>query len=307
MKTYFSLLISGLLLFAGVNIQAVRPENKPISAYTYTPAGADDAKEIIADIIAVIGLKANFEVMASADIPNAGAVTYRGKRYIAYNPQFITKLNVAAGNKWASVSVLAHEIGHHLNGHTLLTTSCQPLELEADEFSGFVLKKMGATLSQSLAAMKIAADYKPGLSHPGQQDRISAITKGWNNAGGPALDIAKYNNPVTEETVTEEPVIAKTEQPVTDRNERAVLNSKYVLATVDFPSDRGSNYYVTTAFNVVKVSGNGQLSVLGKMMRTNSEDYPFVMVGEKTGTLFIQKNGKIVTAEKELAGYLRKA
>ncbi|HMI77935.1 MAG TPA: M48 family metalloprotease [Ferruginibacter sp.] len=307
MKTYFSLLISGLLFFAGVNIQAVRPENKTTPVYTYTPA-ADDAKEIIADIIAVIGLKANFEVMASADIPNAGAVTYRGKRYIAYNPQFITKLNVAAGNKWASVSVLAHEIGHHLNGHTLLNNSSQPpLELEADEFSGFVLKKMGATLSQSLAAMKIAADYKSGLTHPDQQARLSAITKGWNNAGVKDINMAKYSKPVIQEPVTEESVIAKKDQPATTRNENAVLDSRYVLATVDFPSDRSSNYYVTTAFNVVRVSSNGQLSVLGKMMRTNSEDYPFVMVGEKTGTLFIEKNGKIVTAHKEPAGFLRKA
>jgi len=89
------------------------------------------------------------------------------------------------------------------------------------------------------------------------------------------------------------------------KNENAVLDGRYVLATVDFPSDRVSSYYITTRFNFVKVS-NGRLSVFGKMMRTNSEEYPFVMVGEKTGTLFIQKNGRIVNAEKELAGYLRK-
>ncbi|HMK05487.1 MAG TPA: M48 family metalloprotease, partial [Ferruginibacter sp.] len=113
MKTFFSL---SFLVFALLNIQAVSPGIKPASSYTHTSSAADDAKEIIADIIAVVGLKANFEVMASAAVPNAAAVTYKGKRYIAYNPAFISKLNVAAGNKWASVSVLAHEIGHHLNG-----------------------------------------------------------------------------------------------------------------------------------------------------------------------------------------------
>jgi Peptidase family M48 len=301
MKTYFSLAVLSFIFFAPVNVQAVRP-NVNTAIYKNNIAVTDDAKEIIADIIAVVGLKANFEVMASAAVANAAAITYRGKRFIAYNPAFISKLNVAAGNKWASVSVLAHEIGHHLNGHTLLNTGSQPpLELEADEFSGFVLQKMGATLDQSLAAMKVAADYKQSITHPGKQDRLSAITKGWNNAGGKEMDMAKYSKPVLEE-----PVVAKTEPIRVPKNETAVLDSRYVLATVDFPADRRSNYYVTTMFNVVKVS-NGELSVLGKMMRTNSEDYPFVMVGEKTGTLFIEKNGKIVNAQKEFAGYLRKA
>lgn len=296
------------IVFASVLLFVVTPGRSA------SPSGADDAKEIITDIISVVGLKANFEIRAVSDIPNAAAITLRGKRFIAYNPRFITKLNSAAGNKWASVSVLAHEIGHHLNGHTLVNTGSQPpLELEADEFSGFVLQKMGASLSQAQAAMKIAANYKPSLTHPGQRDRLVAIEKGWNQAGGRLSDMAKYSQPVppiqTEnrnrltEIYTNRGAIAP-DNATGPRN--IAIDSRQILATVDFPSDRSANYYVTTRLNLVKVM-NGELYMLGKMLPTNSEEYPYVMKGnnEKT-TLFVERSGKIVTANRRIAGYLKK-
>src|SRR4029078_1669247 len=88
--------------------------------------------------------------------------------------------------------------------------------------------------------------------------------------------------------------------PVSASNDNAVLDSKQVLAVVDFPSDRTANYYVTTRFNVVKVM-NGQLYLLGKMLRTNNDDYPFILKGDHKGTLFIHKDGKIMTENNELA------
>ena len=80
-------------------------------------ASVSEAKHYAQEIIDVVGLRPNFEVMA-ANVQNAAAVTYNGKRYVLYNPTFINQLVQRTGNKWAAVSVLAHEIGHHLNGHT---------------------------------------------------------------------------------------------------------------------------------------------------------------------------------------------
>ena len=38
------------------------------------------------------------------------------------------------------MTLLAHEVGHHLNGHTIHRGGSTPeLELEADEFAGFIL------------------------------------------------------------------------------------------------------------------------------------------------------------------------
>src|SRR4051812_37132749 len=75
---------------------------------------SDEARTIIEEIVSIVGLKPNFEIR-SADIPNAAAVNFKNKRYILYNPRFVDELNKSAKSRWASVSILAHEIGHHLN------------------------------------------------------------------------------------------------------------------------------------------------------------------------------------------------
>src|SRR5438477_12209028 len=76
-----------------------------ITTWTDKPASytsATEAKNMINEIIAVIGLKPNFEVLP-ANVDNAAAVVYMNKRYILYNPDFINRLNASAGNKWASI------------------------------------------------------------------------------------------------------------------------------------------------------------------------------------------------------------
>jgi hypothetical protein len=81
------------------------------------------------------------------------------------------------------MALLAHEIGHHLNGHTIRRSGSRPdLELEADEFAGFVLKKMGASLSEAQQVMKYIAKSKGSKTHPARALRMSAIKKGWNRA-----------------------------------------------------------------------------------------------------------------------------
>lgn len=112
-----------------------------------------EAQQVINSIMTTIGLKARFEIMA-AHVPNAAAVIYQNKRYILYSQNFISQIHQATHTDWAAISILAHEIAHHLNGHTLEGGGSRPPhELEADEFSGFVLRKMGATLLQAQAAM----------------------------------------------------------------------------------------------------------------------------------------------------------
>lgn len=142
----------------------------------------DGATKIIDLILETVGVKANFE-LRRASVPNAAAVVYEGKKYILYNPGFIVAMDKAAGTHWASITVLAHEIGHHLNGHTLDGKGSAPLiELEADEFSGYVLRKLGATLQEAQIAMKMIATTKATRTHPSKKDRLTAIADGWRAA-----------------------------------------------------------------------------------------------------------------------------
>ena len=112
-------------------------------------ASVAEGQQIIQNILDAVELSANFEIR-QANVQNAAAVAYGGKRYVLYNPNFINALDRRTGNQWASISVLAHEVGHHLKGHTVSGQGSQPAtELEADEFSGYALRKMGASLEDA--------------------------------------------------------------------------------------------------------------------------------------------------------------
>jgi cell division septation protein DedD len=158
---------------------------------TITAYDADAAtQDIVTKIMAVIGLKPNFELRI-ANVPNAAAVFIKGKRYLLYNPKFMEQIEGKSGTRWAAISILAHEIGHHLNGHTLDNVGSRPkTELEADEFSGFVLRKMGATLQEAQVVMSIIASLKGSHTHPAKGDRLAFIATGWNNAAPQATTVS---------------------------------------------------------------------------------------------------------------------
>jgi len=129
-----------------------------------------------------MGLESKFKIKA-ADVPNVEATIKHHERYILYNPGFVNKVNEVTKDKWASIFILAHEVGHHLDGHTEAgLRSCPAIELEADQFAGFVLCRMGATLHQSQLAMYYISDMASSKTHPGRLDRLVAIEKGWNKA-----------------------------------------------------------------------------------------------------------------------------
>ena len=121
---------------------------------TIIPASPAGAQQIVDEIMEVVGLKPNFSLQA-ASVPNAAAVVVKGKRYVLYNPTFINTLTRIAGNKWASVSILAHEIGHHLNGHTLEAIGSRPAtEIEAEAVNDTAAPNFSMAFLHALAAGK---------------------------------------------------------------------------------------------------------------------------------------------------------
>jgi hypothetical protein len=142
----------------------------------------ENAGQIAVLITQVIGLRPDFEIK-TARVDNLEAVISHRKRYIYYNPGFIDGLNTATGDKWAAIALLAHEIGHHLSGHTLGKSSNRvELEKEADEFAGFILAKLGASLEEAQLVMNYIAKTEQSKTHPARKDRITAIATGWNKA-----------------------------------------------------------------------------------------------------------------------------
>jgi hypothetical protein len=249
----------------------------------------DGATEIIDLILETVGLKASFEVK-KANVPNAAAVVYQGKRYILYNPSFIKAMNKAAGTPWAAIAVLAHEIGHHLNGHTLDGKGSVPaIELEADEFSGFALRKMGASLAESQIAMRIIANARATRTHPARSDRLMAIADGWGRANEQlkSRDVAgKY------------PPLIKEEVP-----KKELIRNEHIAFDVHFTFDPHATYHVTTRNNLVKLFNN-QLQVLGRLFSTGKPSFPLAFQTGAEDFLLINRSGKIYNKDGKTLGYL---
>ena len=235
-----------LLLFISLSLPAQNLETKFVCTYGEggTPdllcmqmqrsfSSGEDANEATKKILRVLGLAPNFIMVPCPNIANCAAVTLNdGFRYIVYDREFMQKISNAASNDWTSISILAHEIGHHLQGHTLRRTGneeSRKMELEADRFSGFVLQKLGAKLTDAQAAMNAIGHPEDDSysSHPAKFKRLNAIKEGWNDAAG----ITNTPTTTTPETTTKIEV-SKLDVEISDATS---LNFHDVIQSDNFP------------------------------------------------------------------------
>ncbi|RZJ65999.1 MAG: membrane-binding protein [Flavobacterium sp.] len=256
---------------------------------------SDHAKNVINGVISVIGLKPNFEIR-EANVPNAAAVILDNKRYILYNGEFMDQISLASGTYWGGISILAHEIGHHLNGHTLDEGGSRPAtELESDEFSGFVLCKMGATLKEAQAAISIAASQKGSHTHPGRQQRLNAIANGWNNAKG-------QNGVATKTSVSRNNV----EKPVLIRRQTQdqTAAEKYIAFDVHFAADSNGIYYITNKGNLVNVDEES-MYLIGSLSESNKRGYRLMLTDKNYNYLYIAEGGNIENGSGKKVGMIK--
>ncbi|WP_237717865.1 membrane-binding protein [Pontibacter sp. BAB1700] len=297
--------ISLALLLVLTPLLAAVAETVPApESYAATKAAPRD---VIGEIIDVIGLKPRFEVR-SANIENAAAVIYNGKRYILYNESFLAAINNAVHTDWAGVSILAHEIGHHLNGHTLSRQGSNHAdELEADEFSGFVLRKMGASLEEAQAAMKVLSDERSSATHPGRSYRLAAISKGWGNADAQLLASANGQQRESQAMAgnSQPPQQAREQlrqQPVRTNTASQGLDSRLVLRKVVFNNAPDEQFFLTTRLQLVHMTERGA-RIIGKLARTNNRNYPFYFESEYLQGLFVTDNGVLVNQRGQRVGH----
>ena len=142
------------------------------------------AEQVIVQFAKKMGqVSSKFKVMQCSNTDNCFATVIEGQPFIIYDKAFLSRVEETTHTDWGAISILAHEIGHHANFHTIDGTGSRPeKELEADYFSGFWLHEMGANLSQSQEAMKHFQGEFVTSTHPPQSQRLVAIQKGWNEA-----------------------------------------------------------------------------------------------------------------------------
>lgn len=259
-------------------------------------ASEKEAKEMIDLIVNVVGLKSNFEIK-SGRVDNAAAVIYNGKRYILYNPIFISQVKDATRTDWSGLSIVAHEVGHHLNGHTLLGSGSTPaIELEADEFSGFVLRRLGATLQESQLAMRVISGEKGSPTHPGRSKRLAAIQSGWNRA---EMQIAGITKPVLPKKGSE---IARRESTSSKAvSVNYVFPAQYIAYNVLLFPLAGETIHITIQNHLVRVTSEGY-QVIGQLVREKSGRY-LVLNGDQR--FHIDSRGGIISASGKKIGALK--
>lgn len=164
------------------------------------------AEEVVDKILRQVGLMRNFVVVECPNTENCFATVVDGQRYIVYDGAFMKRVENMTHTDWGAISIVAHEIGHHLQGHTIDGRGSRPQkELEADRFSGFVMQRLGATLDEAVVAIKTFGDEKPTYSHPAKTVRVEAIRQGW-------LDAANINSKPAA-SATQPQVVSKTPAP----------------------------------------------------------------------------------------------
>lgn len=201
-----------------------------------------EARDILNNMLDTINWKENFSIREQNGIRNAYATIINRVRWIIYDNAFLEDIDSYASTKWASISVLAHEMGHHYYNHVVSNTgSTPPKEIEADAFSGYVMAKLGATLQQSVAAMQaIGTDYASS-SHPAKADRINAITRGWNTAKGTANTSTPPANPIPTTPTNPNPSNSGNTNPQTDPSWISLTIQSNKAENV-LLSDDGKNY-----------------------------------------------------------------
>jgi len=134
--------------------------------------------DVVASIKSVLGANGRIDIYVAMNEDNASATIIEGQKALIADHHFLNRMDTGAGTKWAAISVLAHEVGHHISG---LGRGLQG-ELDADYWSGYALQKLGAGRDASIRAiMRYGSEYDT-KTHPRKYLRASNIQQGWDDA-----------------------------------------------------------------------------------------------------------------------------
>ena len=216
-------------------------------------------------ILSVIGASKRFVLQPCDNINNAVATSYKGIRYILYDKEFMN--SISNGNNWANLFVLAHEVGHHINGHSVdlilqigevvepkaLSVKRQQ-ELEADEFAGFVLARLGGSISSiNEVLVKISNNSDDSFSsHPSRDKRILAAIKGFNKDS----NNSSFNNP-KENTSKETKKINNEILFVGENNQHRWEGPVLTIPASSQTKSRNGNIYIESIAESKKPYGEG--------------------------------------------------
>lgn len=232
-------------------------------------------------IVSAIGLKPNFVMVPCNSIKNCAAVTHDGTRYIVYDKTFLQNIEDKANTDFTSLSILAHEIGHHLNAHTLSYSDNSKRrldELEADEFSGFIMAKLGANLNEAQAALKTLShpncENDIAYDHPCLEKRLKAIENGYkkftNTTPKDSTNVNNELNPLSKNS-NEHEEASESKRPTSLEDLADELNSEPDLKKEFEGLKPQSSNIPTIDFDEIKFDKQTSLDVANEIAKIRSD------------------------------------
>ena len=173
-----------------------------VSAQEFGFQTVDAAGSVVDRIMEAFGMPRDFllredprpGVTAAAGIDQCTSAPSGQCRFIVYNPAALLSIEQET-DEWGPISVMAHEVAHHLLGHTVSEEGSNPSnELSADYWTGFALQKLGASLESAQAVMRLRGDPIGSASHPPRRARLEEIEMGWRAAANQGDETADLDD-----------------------------------------------------------------------------------------------------------------
>jgi hypothetical protein len=169
-------------------------QNLNVKPYLQRVAKSGDASglfEVVEQLKDAVGIDVPLTVLIASGEDNCFAtIAEGGKRLIIADHMFLVKVNRSSGTEWGAISILAHELGHHIAGFGRYGDSHQS-ELDADYWSGYILQKLGSSKDAATKCILHHGTEVDTDSHPNKYNRARLIRKGWDDAQKGYFDKSK--------------------------------------------------------------------------------------------------------------------
>lgn len=146
--------------------------------------------EVVQAVKKQIGFTGDISVYIASKEDNCFATILDGRRVLIADHLFLNKVDKDAATQWAAISIISHEIGHHIAGFGRHESPLDD-ELDADYWSGFALMKLGASKSAAIKCIMVYGSEEDSESHPNKYKRSKMIEKGWEDASNGTIDYSK--------------------------------------------------------------------------------------------------------------------
>lgn len=183
--------VAGGRSFCGFNVNnGFYVQNLSKSYITHEAVVGDDSgiPDVIEKIKSTLGFSIPIRVFIAKGEDNCSAsIGNNGVRAIIADQLFLNKVNNISGTEWAAISIIAHEIGHHIAGMNRRPSVLES-ELDADYWSGYILKLLGASKEASVRCIMRFGTESNTTSHPNKYSRANTIKQGWDDAVTKSFD-----------------------------------------------------------------------------------------------------------------------